>query len=558
MSYKAGSLLPRWHWNVIADTAALFVVWAVVLVATNLTEPAYRSDAASWGLVLFAVGTTCAGYWLRSLYETPRLARTDEISRLMSITTMGAGLTAVAASFTNLDLGARELLLATPAAIAAVILGRGVVGRLKGPDGNQRIVIVGTGAEAKELLHLLRDHPESALSVVGVIGNAGVAEEYSLAKHWLGPVNNLIGIMERDSVTGAIITPTGFRNKQFREITRTLFTAGYDVHLSTGVTHIYAGRFEVRPVVHEPLVRLTNHSPYRIEVILKRLLDIIGASIILFLTLPLMAATAIAIKIEDRGPVLFRQVRKRTLVTDSTGAVIGVSEFEMLKFRSMGTDAEEQRRKLVEQNERSGPIFKMTTDPRITKVGRLIRELSIDELPQLINVLRGDMSLVGPRPALISEEEAFDEEHKRRFAVKPGITGLWQIEARSNREFRAYRRLDLHYVQNWSLGLDLKILFATAAYVVVELMLFPFRRLLPSSVDGITETAETDDGEERRPTIDLTAIEKRPQQNAPLAVAEAHEGVSVAEVVDLTQVAGSDDSERFDDLVVDLTESAPG
>ncbi len=546
MSYRAGSLLPRWHWNVIADTAVLFAVWATVLVFTNLTTVEVRSDRASWGLVLFAVGATSIGFWLRSLYETPRLARTDEISRIISTTTLGAGLSAVAASFTNVDLGARELIIAPPLAIAALVLGRGIVSRMKGQVDNQRVVIVGTGAEAKEILHLLSDHPESALSVVGVVGNASVAEEHGLAGSWLGPVPRLIEIMHRHGATGAIITPTGFRNLQFRRITRTLFDAGLDIHLSTGVTHIYAGRFEVRPVVHEPLVRLTNHSPYPLETVFKRALDIVGAATILLLASPVMAATALAIKLEDRGPVLFRQTRKATSHLNARGELV-IENFEMLKFRSMVIDAEAQRTALVENNERSGPIFKLSSDPRITKVGALIRELSIDELPQLINVLRGEMSLVGPRPALESEEESFDPQHKRRFAVKPGITGLWQVEARSNREFRAYRRLDLHYVENWSLGLDLKILVATAAYVIVELLLFPFRRLLPSSVDGIVEPTE-----EVVPTgtttIDLRAIEAASRQlNPPVPL------------IDLVSPAAGSVSETVNEIAVaDVTETALG
>lgn len=515
MSYRTGSLLPRWQWNAIADTAVLLAVWAAVLVMSDITDPVYRSVSTSWALVLIAVGSTVAGFWIRSLYETPRLARTDEISRIISTTTVGAGLTAVAASFADVDLGARELLLGTPLSISLLILGRGVVSHLKGPSGNQRIVIVGTGGEAKELVHLLRDHPESALSVVGVIGNAGVAREQGLSTLWLGPAGRLIEIMKRTGATGAIITPTGFRNPQFRHITQALFDEGYDIHLSTGVTHIYAGRFEVRPVVHEPLVRLTNHRPFPFEAYLKRALDLVGASIILLAASPVMLLTALAIKVEDRGPVLFRQVRKSVAWTTEDGDVV-VDNFEMLKFRSMVTDAEEIRNDLAEQNERTGPIFKISTDPRITRVGRFIREVSIDELPQLFNVLRGDMSLVGPRPALLAEEPSFDEQHRRRFVVKPGITGLWQVEARSNREFRAYRRLDLHYVENWSLSLDLRILLATVAYVVVELILFPFRRLLPSSVDGVVDPSDAGPtAEETGPTINLDPVKAASGRSAP-------------------------------------------
>jgi hypothetical protein len=144
-------------------------------------------------------------------------------------------------------------------------------------------------------------------------------------------------------------------------------------------------------------------------------------------------------------------------------------------------------------NERTGPLFKVSNDPRITRVGRFIRETSIDELPQLINVVKGDMSLVGPRPALPEEEEAFDEELRDRFEVRPGITGLWQVEARSNAAFNAYRRLDLHYVENWTLSLDLRILLATVEQVVVTLALLPLRaiRRRPPATDGVRTGAAT-------------------------------------------------------------------
>lgn len=172
---------------------------------------------------------------------------------------------------------------------------------------------------------------------------------------------------------------------------------------------------------------------------------------------PLFAAAAVAIKLSDRGPVLFRQVR---VGQDGRSIVV-------FKLRTMVVDAEAKRAELQAHNQRSGPLFKADgVDPRVTRVGRFLRASSLDELPQLINVLQGRMSMVGPRPALPDEVAQFDDALLDRLQVKPGVTGLWQLEARDNPSFHAYRRLDLFYVENWSLLLDLTVLLGTARSVV--------------------------------------------------------------------------------------------
>jgi lipopolysaccharide/colanic/teichoic acid biosynthesis glycosyltransferase len=172
------------------------------------------------------------------------------------------------------------------------------------------------------------------------------------------------------------------------------------------------------------------------------------------------------IKVEDRGPLFFKQVR------------IGRHgrPFTVYKFRTMVVNAEDRLKELQKENERAGPLFKMTRDPRITRVGKFLRDSSLDELPQLLNVLRGEMSLVGPRPALPAEVAQFDPELRDRLKVKPGLTGLWQVEARDNPSFDAYRRLDLYYVENWSVSLDLIILLATVEHVTARLVSSLFHR----------------------------------------------------------------------------------
>jgi exopolysaccharide biosynthesis polyprenyl glycosylphosphotransferase len=190
---------------------------------------------------------------------------------------------------------------------------------------------------------------------------------------------------------------------------------------------------------------------------IKRALDLVGALALLIVTAPILLAVAIAIKLEDGGPVFFPQVR-----VGKDGR-----HFVIFKFRSMVQNAEALKAQLLAQNEmRDGILFKIRKDPRITRVGRLIRKLSLDELPQLFNVVRGDMSLVGPRPPVPSEVARYDPAHRRRLSATPGITCLWQVSGRNEIDFQGQVRLDVQYIERQSLGLDLAILLRTIPAVI--------------------------------------------------------------------------------------------
>ena len=194
---------------------------------------------------------------------------------------------------------------------------------------------------------------------------------------------------------------------------------------------------------------VNDHIVY---LILKRLMDIVGASLGLLLASPIMIIVAILIKLEDpKGPIFFSQIRN--------GAYPGT--FKMYKFRSMYIDAEERLQELMHLNEQSGPAFKIKDDPRITKVGKFIRKTSLDELPQLFNVLKGDMSLVGPRPAIPREVEQYTAYQKQRLFVKPGLTCIWQVSGRNNIEFEQWVELDIQYIKTRSLWLDIKLILLT-------------------------------------------------------------------------------------------------
>jgi len=205
-----------------------------------------------------------------------------------------------------------------------------------------------------------------------------------------------------------------------------------------------------------PMLGISRVPTSQGRLLVKRMLDITGATIGILLAGPILLFTAIAIKISAPGPVFFRQVR----------AGRQGRKFTMIKFRSMVVDAEAQREKLAHLNEMDGPVFKIKHDPRITRVGRFIRSTSIDELPQLFNVLVGDMSLVGPRPPLPSEVEQYEPWQRRRLSVKPGLTGLWQVSGRNQVDFDEWMQLDLRYIDTWSLWLDIKIILKTVPVVL--------------------------------------------------------------------------------------------
>lgn len=217
-------------------------------------------------------------------------------------------------------------------------------------------------------------------------------------------------------------------------------------------------RIHVRPVAGLPLLHVDQPEFAGSKRVGKAIFDLAGSALLLLVFAPVMAAVALAIRLDDGGPVIFRQTR------------IGRNgrPFTMLKFRSMVVEAEDLRSELDSVNEVDGALFKVRSDPRVTRVGRTLRRLSLDELPQLINVLRREMSLVGPRPPLADEVATYADDARRRLLVKPGLTGLWQVSGRSDLSWYDSVRLDLYYVENWSFTQDLLILWKTLKAVLAR------------------------------------------------------------------------------------------
>jgi exopolysaccharide biosynthesis polyprenyl glycosylphosphotransferase len=308
--------------------------------------------------------------------------------------------------------------------------------------------------------HFVRsdDHPELGYSIVGVAGDRDDYQRLGFVEPWIGPVAAALFAARAHEVTGGIIAPSAVDPVAANRLAREFLAQGFHVQMTSGLSRIDQRRLRVQHLMHEPVIYVEPAVAPVWARVCKRAIDVAVALTTLVLVAPVLAVVAIAVRWKSPGPIVFRQPR-----VGRDG-----NKFVIFKFRTMVLDAEEQLDELIEQNERSGPLFKLSDDPRVTPVGRLLRKTSLDELPQLFNVLRGDMSLVGPRPALETEVAEFDEELRGRLAMLPGITGLWQIEARDNPSFDAYRRLDLFYVENWSLGLDLVILVRTALAVAAR------------------------------------------------------------------------------------------
>ncbi len=319
------------------------------------------------------------------------------------------------------------------------------------------VVIVGTGDEGYELYRLLELHPELGFRVAGVVGPEDDALEWQMDLPWLGEVSDTIAAVQASGSNGVVVAASDVSSEELNRVTRELLRDGVHVHLSSGLRGIDHRRLRSLPLAHEPLFYLEPVSLSRWQYVAKRAVDLVLGTFALVLVSPVLLVAAIAVKLQDHGPVFFRQTRVGR----------GGAEFTLLKLRTMVPDAEQQLIDLARANQRQGgPLFKLDQDPRRTRVGRILERASIDELPQLVNVLRGEMSLVGPRPALPSEVAKFDEELLGRQSVPPGITGLWQVEGRDNPAFDVYRRLDLFYVENWSVGLDFAIMLGTAQAVL--------------------------------------------------------------------------------------------
>lgn len=453
-----GSLRAR---LIAVDTAACCAAWGLLLSMSQVgsgaaTAPALVASSAAATISVIAVGR---------LYRSRVAAiRGVELNRLAPAAAMGALPLAVDAAMADVPLPVAEMALLVVVAFVFLVLGRSAFDawlrsrRLRG-EFCRPVVLVGVTEEAREVHRLLLDHPELGYRVVGVVGHEPEVGEWPADVPWLGPLDRIAEATAGCGANGVVICRDGIPGSLLNRTIRDLTVRGVHVQVAGGVWGFDHRRVHTVPVGHEPFLYVEPPRSGPAQATLKRGLDMVVATAALVVLSPLLVAAAAAVRLGDGGPALFHQERVGR----------GEKPFKLLKLRTMKPGAAGLLHQVQGGNGREGPLFKSAgADPRVTRVGRFLRLTSIDELPQLLNVLRGDMSLVGPRPALPSEIIHFDDDLRRRHLVKPGITGLWQVEARDNPSFRPYRRLDLFYVENLSLGLDLVILVLTVQVVVAR------------------------------------------------------------------------------------------
>jgi exopolysaccharide biosynthesis polyprenyl glycosylphosphotransferase len=313
-----------------------------------------------------------------------------------------------------------------------------------------RVLIVGANALGERLARELADRYQ----VVGYVDN-GTDLTRTDTLPLLGPIAKLDPLVQAYGIDELVIALPAHRREQVSRTIARGFHRPVRVKFLADLGEVLPQRFEIQDLAGQPCIDFTPAA--RVSW-LKRAMDVALASLVLLALAPGLVAIAILIKLDSPGPVIYRQQR-----VGKHG-----SRFAMYKFRSMRQDADKLLEALRAQNEATGPLFKIRQDPRITRVGRILRRLSLDELPQLFNVVKGEMSLVGPRPPLPAEVEKYEDWQLGRLRALPGITGLWQVSGRSEVPFHDMVRLDLHYIRNWSLGLDFEILVRTLPAVLLQ------------------------------------------------------------------------------------------
>jgi exopolysaccharide biosynthesis polyprenyl glycosylphosphotransferase len=316
------------------------------------------------------------------------------------------------------------------------------------------IVLVGANAEAESFCELLDADPWLGYRIVGVVDD-GDAHELS-GHRVLGRSEDTLEVARTTGATGVVVATTAVTAVSSNRLVRELVEAGVHVELSSSLRDIGAERLAVRPLGACPVIYVEPVRRGGWRAAAKRTFDVTGAALALIALAPLLAAIAIGIKLDGTGGILFSQIR-----VGKDG-----KEFRVYKFRTMIEHAEDMLNHLRDRNQADGPLFKLRDDPRVTRIGRLLRRFSFDELPQLWNVLRGEMSLVGPRPALYSEMDHWAPDVRSRLRVRPGLTGMWQVSGRSDLSFKDYVRHDLYYVDNWTLWRDLAIVAKTIPVVL--------------------------------------------------------------------------------------------
>lgn len=454
----------------ISDLAALVIVAFGAQIAwfglgnaqVSIREDSRLSAVSYW---FFSALLVVAWMWSLSLIDSrsDRAIGTGstEYVRIISVSIRLFGIIAILAFLLRVDVARGYLLISFPLGMLVLLLERWlwrqwlVVKRARG-EFSARVVLVGSETSVAQISDALHRTPSAGYLVVGACVPLGIPGE-TVRGTDIPVVGSVLSVSDAlaavDADTVAISSTDELPPSVVKKISWQLEAGRQHLVLAPSIVDVVGPRIQTRPVAGLPLIHVETPRYSTGQRLAKRAMDVLGAAIAVLLLSPVMVIIALCIRASTHGPALFRQVR------------VGLDgrEFRLFKFRSMVEHAEELLSDL-EQHRDSGNevLFKMVEDPRVTGIGRFLRRYSLDELPQLFNVLSGSMSLVGPRPSLPREVERYADHVHRRFMVKPGITGLWQISGRSTLSWEESVRLDLSYVENWTLIGDLVILFKTA------------------------------------------------------------------------------------------------
>jgi exopolysaccharide biosynthesis polyprenyl glycosylphosphotransferase len=455
----------------LASVGALVALDLVGLVlgvyaALTLRALAYGDEVSQWGLrwkvetdwLPFLTLITLLVFWRAGLYAERE--RRAGFGRILGSLVLVAVIILIFARGTGHPFGTYGL-APTAVLLSAIFIGllRGsydvVTGDLLKLAGvRRRAILVGTGeglARLRRSLGASRGGIE--YDFVGAISTSSDGSGLRV----LGDLDALPAALAQNDVDELIVTDSDFSDRELVDIVEQAHRRGVKVRVAPRATEVLIERRgEYVPGQGIPLFELRPPVFVGADWVVKRGFDLTVSAIVAFVGLPIWLLIAIAIKLDSRGPVLYRDRR------------VGLSEreFDMLKFRTMRADAEALQAQLEKENEAEGALFKIRDDPRITRVGRVLRRFSLDEIPQVLNVLRGEMSLVGPRPLPVRDYELLEPWHRKRYLVLPGMTGLWQIAGRSALGFDDLVRLDFYYLEHWSIWLDISILLKTLPAVL--------------------------------------------------------------------------------------------
>lgn len=454
----------------VAGDAAAVTIGALMAQAVRFEGLDRSQVAAGTGVSYLVISFLVAPLWAATLagcgvYEGRRLGNgAEEYRRIFNAAVRFLAAVAVVTLAFRLSPARAMVALALPLATVLTVVNhylarRWLHTRRAAGECLARAVVVGTEEQAGDLVRHFRRSSHAGLGVVGACVPGGL-EKIDVDGQPVVVLGNPDQVVEAlravRADTVAVADQVALHRGALRRLGWQLEGSGVDLLVVPSVLDMAGPRIAVHPVAGLPLLHVEEpelSGPVRLA---RQLTEPLVAGVALVVLLPLLVAVGLAVRATSRGPALFKQVRVGQ----------GGRHFNLYKFRTMRTSAETELSDLHDQNDHNGLLFKMRQDPRRTSLGRRLRRFSIDELPQLWNVVRGDMSIVGPRPPLPSEVEAYDDEVARRLLVKPGLTGLWQVSGRADLPWAEAVRLDLYYVENWSFALDLVILAKTVTAVV--------------------------------------------------------------------------------------------